>query len=48
MVADSVSAILASIRFYADETNIGETHTLCCQELLPPLRGVGSAALEFF
>ena len=47
MVADSVSTILASIRFYADETDVGE-HTLCCQELLPPLRGVGSAALEFF
>ena len=46
---------LDCIRFDADETNLDETHTHThthctsfCQELLPPLRGVGSAALEFF
>jgi len=35
MVADSVSAILASIRFYADETNIGETHTVLSGAFAP-------------
>jgi hypothetical protein len=35
MVADSVSTILASIRFYADETNIGEPHTVLSGAFAP-------------